>query len=102
MLSSTTEMKKVIEAARNKSVASLMPSSIAQAALPAVVPAVLLGAVSGIPRKLDSIERERSREGDERRARERKYRYAIKNVIEVIEVYIQNQIQCMRTRVYKL
>lgn len=80
MLSSRTEMQKVIEAARSQSLSAFLPAAIPQAALPAVVPAMVPAAVPEIPRKSDSRERDtRSKEREKRRSRsksrERKERF---------------------------
>lgn len=87
MLSSRTEMQKVIEAARNQSLAAFMPS-LAQTALPAVVPAVVPAAVPEVPRKSDS--RERSKERDRRRSRsksrDRKERFV--HMFELLSVLV--------------
>lgn len=86
MLSSRTEMQKVIEAARSQSLAAFMPNatsvSAAQAAaLPSAVPPVVPAAVPEVPKKEDSRERDtRSKERDTKkrsrsRSRERKDRF---------------------------
>lgn len=69
MLSSRTEMQKVIEAARNQSLAAFLPA-VAPVALPAVVPPIVPSAVPEI--KPDGKEKDsRNDKRDKRRSRSR-------------------------------
>lgn len=76
MLSSRTEMQKVIEAARSQSLAAFMPATSTMpsghTALPAAVPTMVPAAVPEVPTKAGSRERDsRSKENDKRRSRSR-------------------------------
>lgn len=81
MLSSRTEMQKVIEAARSQSLAAFMPTASSlgtgQTALPAAVPSVVPAAVPEIPinRERDSRSKEKEKRRSRSRSRERKDRF---------------------------
>lgn len=99
MLSSRTEMQKVIESARNQSLAAFMPTAISQTALPALVPAVVPAAVPEVPRKSDSRERDtRSKEREKRRSRsksrERKERCVNAFVFAFFYIFIRFSCSC--------